>query len=225
LSDLPVNEWIVAALSEESIRSGTSGEIYERVERRRNAIRTLSNEKESIAEDVRGVVVDHVGDVVSQPVESLSKNLVDDLIEDLESSRRHKATGDDSPKKDVEERTEANRQPTTPSGEYSARVASASGSADFTDDSQTEVMAEVVDYLIDEHGLIEEYTPLPYVPGKKIAMLNDTPTHPTGEGMRTYRAVGNGYYVYTSLNKKNKKRHLADFAESCGVTVEFDGNW
>ena len=43
--------------------------------------------------------------------------------------------------------------------------------------------------------------------------------------MGLYRAVGGDYYVYTSLNKGDKKRHLADFADACGVDIDFDGGW
>jgi hypothetical protein len=86
-------------------------------------------------------------------------------------------------------------------------------------------MGTAVDHLVKEHDLIGALASLPYVPGKKIAIPNDEPTHPSGEAMRLYRAVGGGYYVYTSLNKGDKKRHLTDFADACGVDIAFDGEW
>lgn len=194
LVDLYKNEWIVAALSKESIRSGASTEIYERVERRRNAISVLSRDKESIAEEIREIVVDHAGDVVSQPVESLSKNLVDDLITDLETSRENGVNDLDGSADSEKIKPQSDRESVDQSGTYLVRIKTTAGPTVFADDSQTDLMAKVVDYLINEHGLIEAYEPLPYVPGKKIAMLNDSPKHPTGDEMRLFREVGGKYY-------------------------------
>jgi len=226
LADLTANDWLLAALSEESIRSGASTEIYQRVERRRKAIEALSDGKSEIAEAIRETVVDRVGEVVSQPAESLSKTFVDDLIAELESDQNDSPSDADEPTQsntssDLAQRTETDDQ----SGTYVVEIADQANSSSFSDDGQADLMATVVDHLIREHGLIDAYAPLPYVPGKKIAILNDEPTHPSGEEMRLYRAVGGGYYVYTSLNKGAKKRHLTDFADACGVDITFDGEW
>ncbi|ELZ31740.1 type I restriction enzyme HsdR N-terminal domain-containing protein [Halorubrum tebenquichense] len=223
LADLTVNDWMLAALSKNSIQSGASTEIYQRVERRRQAIATLSEQKDDIADSIRETVVDRVGEVVSQPAESLSKTLVDDLIAELEQNENESqidARSDDQPA----DPTVASERPEV-SGSYVVEVTTPAGSTHVSGDSQSDVMEETVDHLIENHGLIAAYEPLPYVPGQKIALLNDEPNHPTGDEMRTYRKVGGDYYVYTSFNKKDKKRHLSNFADACGVDISFDGKW
>jgi hypothetical protein len=87
LADLTANDWLLAALSKESVQSGASTGIYERVERRRQAINALSDGKSEIAEAIRQTVVDRVGEVASQPAESLSKTFVDDLIAELQGDQ------------------------------------------------------------------------------------------------------------------------------------------
>ena len=226
LADLSANDWLLAALSEESIRSGASTEIYQRVERRQQAIEALSDGKSEISEALRETVVDRVGEVVSQPAESLSKTFVDDLIAELESDQNDGRAGTDEPTQsktvsDHNKKTETDDLSDT----YVVEIADQTESTSFSDDNQADLMATAVDHLIREHGLIDAYAPLPYVPGKKIAILNDKPIHPSGEEMRLYRAVGDNYYVYTSLNKGDKKRHLSDFTDACGVDISFDGEW
>ncbi|MFD1569243.1 type I restriction enzyme HsdR N-terminal domain-containing protein [Halorubrum laminariae] len=223
LADLTASDWMLAALSEESIRSGASTDIYQRVERRRNAVSTLSDEKDEIAEALRGTVVDRVGEVVSQPAESLSKTFVDDLIGKLEHDQNGVATGSAENDPGSTERTV--QEPTNYTGKYSVRIADGDNSTEFGDDSQADLMGMVVGHLIANCGLVSAYAPLPYVPGEKIAILNDEPAHPNGEEMRLYREVGEGYYVYTSLNKGDKKRYLTEFADACGVDIAFDGDW
>lgn len=223
LKDLTANDWMLAALSKDSIQSGASTEIYQRVERRRQAIAKLSEEKDDIAESIRETVVDRVGEVVSQPAESLSKTLIDDLIAELDRDREGGSTTVTSePSQSTDDTDPTNTEPTD---SYVVRIAAGGESTTFSDDSQADLMGAVVDHLIKNCGLIEQYEPLPYVPGNKIAILNDQPNNPNGEEMRLYREVGGGYYVYTSLNKRDKKRHLSDFADACGVDISFDGEW
>ncbi|MYL68685.1 type I restriction enzyme HsdR N-terminal domain-containing protein [Halorubrum distributum] len=223
LADLTANDWMLAALSKESIQSGASTEIYQRVERRRQAISTLSEEKDDIADSIRETVVDRVGEVVSQPAESLSKTLVDDLIAELERDQNDSRVDDETDTHSSDPATTTGRS--DESGSYVVELLTEAGSTFVSGESQSDVMEETVDLLVENHGLIEAYAPLPYVPGQKIAMLNDEPNHPNGDEMRTYRQVGGDYYVYTSLNKKDKKRHLRNFADACGVDIDFTGEW
>ncbi|MUW14776.1 restriction endonuclease subunit R [Halorubrum sp. CBA1125] len=220
LVDLTANDWMLAALAKESIQSGTSTEIYQRVERRQDAITTLSDQKDAIAESLRETIVEEVGEIVSQPAESLSKTFVDDLISELETGQKES---------DVESQrrstTDQSQNEGDESGDYVVYISNGDGSTTFSDDSQADLMGVVTDHLIRNHGLVDAYAPLPYVPGNKIAMLNDQPTHPTGDEMRLYREVGDGYYVYTSLNKGDKKRHMSNFADACNVEIGFAGDW
>lgn len=96
----------------------------------------------------------------------------------------------------------------------------------FDNDEQSGVMADTVDYLIQNHNLISRLEPLPYVPGKKNALINDKPIHPdSGLGMRTYRELTGGYYLLTNFGKKSKKRYMQQLANKCNLTIESKGGW
>jgi hypothetical protein len=79
----------------------------------------------------------------------------------------------------------------------------------------------VVDHLIQAHDLISTVGPLPYIPGKKRAIVNDEPTY-DGSEMALPREVGQGYYLETNLSWDQKKREVKRMANACGldITVE-----
>lgn len=73
--------------------------------------------------------------------------------------------------------------------------------------------------------MIDQLGEFPYVPGEKSAILSSEPRHPSGEEMRLYRELSDGYFLYVSLNKQSKQRYVKQFSELCGLTVEFSGRW
>lgn len=203
--------WMLEALSKESIESGRSDTIYENLERRRRAVEALTDDKEHLVEQIREMVVDYAGDVVSQPAESLSKEFLNDLIDSLE-----KQTGDivSGPKK-----------PEPPAGQYQVLLSGTGQDEVFAASGQSAVMGKAVNHLIQNHDLIGHLPEFPYVPGEKQAILNDEPRHPDGEEMRLYQELDDGYYVLTSLNQDSKKRYISRFAKFCGLDVEYSGAW
>lgn len=214
LENLESNEWMIEALSKEHIESGRSDTIYENVERRRRAIETLQQEKDGLSEALRELVVDRVGDVVSQPAESLSKEFIDDLVAALEDQ-----SGQVNDARDDFGYSQAD-------GQYQVTIRGGSeGGTTLAANSQSKLMGKTVNYLIERHNLIQQLPELPYVPGDKDAILNDEPKHSNGEEMRLYRELDGGYYVYTSLNQDSKKRYLQQFARYCDLDIEFVGAW
>lgn len=205
------NRWMVKALTRESIESGDSDTIYRKVERRRRAVDTLTERKDELSDSIRQLIVDEVGDVVSQPAETLSKELIDDLIAELEkSSTEHDDDGDRRP---------------DPDAAYQITVHVGGESITFADEKQAKVMGVVTDYLIRKHGLIDNVPEFPYVPGTKRAILSNEPKHPNGDAMKLFEPVSDEYYVYTALSKESKIRNLRRFAEFCGGSIEFSGEW
>ena len=91
---------------------------------------------------------------------------------------------------------------------------------------QKQNMGAAIDYLIEEHGLIDEIE-MPHSPPKarKNCSINTEPIHPTGEDMRQPYELINGYYLHTSLNTRGKKTRIRDLAEQVGVDVDFIGEW
>lgn len=226
LDDLKQRPDVLELLSKESIQSGKSDEIATQIAQTSEAIVHLQENKEHVASKLNAVLLEEIGTAVPLDTEAQATEFVDELTSALEEQRR--AIGTTTPPiEDEGASTVKEGDIQNLSGEYIIRILNDGDTlATFADDNQSDVMADAVDYLIEEHNLIPEIGPLPYVPGKKNAMLNDQPAHPDGERqMRTYRELTNGYYLYTSLNKESKMRHIERFAGKCGLAVEFAGGW
>lgn len=53
-------------------------------------------------------------------------------------------------------------------GEYVVTFGENGNDVSHRSDSQSDVMANAVEYLVSEHGLIENLPSFPYVPGKRV---------------------------------------------------------
>lgn len=92
----------------------------------------------------------------------------------------------------------------------------------FENHRQAGLMEEVTDYLIREHGLLG-HIDLPYCPpNSSQALLNDSPVHPNGREMHTYRELNNGPFVHTNLKSSRKRRYLNHLAQQCGLNARID---
>lgn len=94
----------------------------------------------------------------------------------------------------------------------------------FEESNQSDAMQAVINYLIDEYGLIERID-IPYIPGTgegDRALINDAPKHPRGDEMKLYRELNEGYYVLTQLNAPAKRSYLNELAQKCGLNARFD---
>ena len=218
IDDLETNWTILELLSKELVRSGEADRIADRIEARKLATSELRAEKETISDEVAQVIVDRVGNVLVQEIEAESKEFVDDLIEVL---------GTDEDVTTLPERTEPKIDSTTNDVQKYLVTLYDNGNPvhTFSEDSQADVMASAVDQLIQSHSLLDKIGSLPYVPGTKNAIIHSEPAHPTGEEMSLHRKLSNGCYLYVSLNKGSKTRHINRFADMCGLTAEFDGSW
>ena len=176
------NEHPLKALSRESIDSGESRQIAEKIEAVQNAVASLRRNKEDLAEDVTGVVTEISGNAVSQQVENEAKGFVDTLIGTLEEQAHQTAVIQDPPGGDDE----------PADGEYVIRL-TRNGREVFrvAEDVQSKAVGSLVNYLIEEEGLLDEIE-IPYIPGMgrgSRALLNDEPTHPNGSNMRAQKRV------------------------------------
>lgn len=217
---------LLEILSKESIQSGKSDEIATQIAQAGEAILHLQHNKEGVAKEINDVLSDEIGTSVPLDTEAKATEFVDDLISALEEQRRAIGTTLSHNEErevttpEVENVQEAN-------GEYIIKILNSSSPIGiFSDDNQSDAMAKATNYLIENHDLISVLKPLPYVPGRKNALINDQPVHPDGKGeMRTHRELTNGYFLFTSFNKRDKKRHVRRFSEKCGLEVEFEGGW
>lgn len=224
LESLPDRITILRAFSMEAIQNDKWVNILNRIEELQAAQSNLQTNKGQFAARITDMLTDSVSDVISSQTESQAKEMIDRLIQDIE----HEIDADGTNSRgEVNEEITLTEPSPNPSGEYIIKVQNGETTlATFSDDNQSDAMAKATDYLIENHKLISELEPLPYVPGRKNALINDAPTHPDGEGdMRTYRELTNGYYLFTSFNKRDKKRHVQRLADKCGLEVKFEGGW
>lgn len=220
IEEITENEHPLRAVSHESIRSGESQRIAETIEAVQRAVDSLRDNKESLAEEVTEVVTDVVGESVSQTVENEAKGFVDDLVATLqEQAHRTPSVSEPAPN---------DRRESKIDGEYLVRLLrDGSEIHRVTADRQAAAMGAVVEYLIEEEGLLDTIS-LPYIPGTgrgNRALLNDHPNHADGSEMRQYEQISEGYYLFTSLSAEDKKRYLPELPAKVGIQCEFDGEW
>lgn len=227
LQDLPNRLAVLKAYQKDAIESGESGKILNRINELREARRTLETGKDDLATELSNMLAEEVSNSISSLAETQAKEMIDRLVGDIESEidadggQSNQETNDsvgEILKKDFD---------TEVDGEYIVEIQDDNGTLVVLDnDNQSDVMADAVDYLIQNHDLISRLEPLPYVPGNKNALINNQPVHPDDErDMRTYRELTNGYYLFTSFNKRDKKRHIQRLANKCDLNIATRGGW
>ncbi|PSQ32001.1 restriction endonuclease subunit R [Halobacteriales archaeon SW_6_65_46] len=223
LTELPNHLSVLTAYDREAIESGESGKILGRINELREARRTLEADKEALTGELSNVLVDKVSDAISSLAETQAKEMIDRLTEDISSEID--ADGEKT-RRAITEPDVSLSENQDVDGEYVIELQKNGDSlATFGSSTQSDVMADAVDYLVRNHNLISQIEPLPYVPGNKNALINDQPAHPDEREMRTYRDLTDGYCLYTSFNKQDKKRQIQRLANKCGVNTESSGSW
>lgn len=230
---------ILDILSKESIQSGRADEIATQIAETNLAIRRLDEREERIAEQLAEVTRDELGEIPID-LEEQSLEFVHELQNTIRSQRQF--LGDTVEDNETENDGPSESEPlvenggtTSPDSSESAESSEAyvvkitggqSIAATFSGKNQTDALHEVVNYLVESHDLISKVSPLPYIPGREKAIINDEPTSPhDDEAMRVYRELPGGYYIDTHMSKKGKMRHLRKLANKCDLDIEFDGNW
>ena len=224
LQQLPEKLTILRAFTKDAIEAGDSEKIANRIEELKTARTTLEEEKDNLSADIAAVLTENVSETLSTLAESKAKEMIDDLVReidqeiDTDGSQSHVEAVDDPP---VEEDDSDEQEG------YIVKLQSEGETlATFSDTIQSDVMAEAVSYLIKNYDLISEIEPLPYIPGREKAIINDEPSSPHDEkAMRNYRELSNGYYLDTHMSAKNKKSYLRKFANISGLEVAFTGEW
>jgi hypothetical protein len=235
LDDLAENPDVLELLTKESIRSGKSDEIAEQVAQTNRAIRYLRENEDSVTESVAGAVEREVGPITVD-LEEQSREFVQNLVSVLRE-QRHFVSEESS--EVVDEAANKQSKVNSLTGNNGEEIKNRQGYVvrfsngtviprDNTEvqTQQNENMGAAVDYLIEEHNLIDEIN-IPYFPphAQKNCSINDEAVHPNGEDMRLPYELTSGYFLYTSLNAQAKKTRLRDLAEKVGLTVEFLCEW
>lgn len=171
-----------------------------------------------MASELAEVLADQVSDTVRSLAESQSKELIDRLVEDIEQ----KIDVDGEVLSSDGENRELPPTPVENTPEAGDYVVSIRNGETVADDNQSDVTAGAVNYLIQNLDLISAIEPLPYIPGREKAIINNSPTSPhDAEAMRAHRELVNGYYLDTHANRRGKMRVLEGVTDECGLDVSF----
>jgi hypothetical protein len=217
---------ILRAFTKDAIEAGDSEKIANRIEELKTARTTLEEDKDDLSADIASVLTENVSEKLSTLAEPKAKEMIDDLIREIEEE----IDTDGSPSQIEPEDQESSDQHTGGDSEdqgYIVRLQNQGETLEtFRKDVQSDAMAEAVSYLIENYDLIPEIGPLPYIPGREKAIINGEPSSPHDEeAMRNYRELSEGYYLDTHMSAKNKKSHLRRLAEKSGIEVAFTGDW
>ncbi|ERG99487.1 MAG: hypothetical protein J07HQX50_00634 [Haloquadratum sp. J07HQX50] len=220
LDQLPNKDKILEAYQPATIRDEESEVIVQHIRELREAWHTLSDDKDELAAAVVDTLTDSVSDAIEPDAESQAKEMIDRLITDIESEID---TNTDIPRQLDDEDSSTDFEDKT-TQLYSGEI-SQSGDVvkTFADSVQGDLMTSVVNYFIQNHNLISAIEPLPYIPGRERAIINDEPTYNDRE-MKQARELEQGYYIELNLSWDQKQRELERMAEACGVEVSATKN-
>jgi len=225
LQNLPNRISILRAFTKEAIQNEEWIDIFNRIEELEDAKSQLERNKGRFAARISENMSDWVSNTISSPAETQAKEMIDRLIQDIETE----IVSDGAVSPDEEDDSipvSVSEVTTDASGDYVIRLQNDGQTlATFGDDYQSKVMAEAVSHLIENYDLISKMDSIPYVPGNKNAVINDHPAHPDNREMKTHRELPDGYYLFTNLSKEDKIRYIRRFAERCGLEVAFEGGW
>jgi hypothetical protein len=237
LDDLSDNPSVLELLTKESIRSGKSDEVAAQVAETNRAIRYLQGNEDSVTGAVTEAVENEVGELTID-LEEQSREFVQNLVSVLREQRQFVSNDSlsESDKgaggsEDTKENSTSQSTPDSTSvGEgYVIRFSDDKLIPDTSDGQHTKQkqnMGAAIDYLIEEHDLLDEIE-IPHFPpqARKNCSINTIPEHPNGEEMRIPYELINGHHLHTSLNTRGKKSRIRDLAEQVGLSVEFEGEW
>lgn len=85
LEDLPNRLAVLKAYEKDAIESGESGKILGRINELREARRTLEADKDDLAVELSNTLADKVSDAISSLAETQAKEMIDRLVEDIDS--------------------------------------------------------------------------------------------------------------------------------------------
>lgn len=226
LEELIDHPRILNEFTHESLSDGNHGVMSMLQERELRDI--LQTEKTDIAADIERTIIDQTQSKVSggefrssirSHINTATKSAVDTLVSELDpQSNEPDADSNNSDKPDPHSNE---KQDYIVQLQFEGKTLNT-----FSDNIQADAMAKAVSYLVSDHELIAEIEPLPYIPGRKKAIINDSPTSPHDEeAMRIYRELSGGYYLDTHMSASRKQRCLEKFAVKCQLEVTFEGEW
>jgi predicted type IV restriction endonuclease len=224
LQSLPDKMTTLSAFSKDAIQNEEWVTILDRIRELREARTKLEVEKDNLATEVAELFTERVSEKLASPAESQAKEMVDRLIQDIESEIDDDG-GAGSPEPGNQPDPLIDRGAGDSKDVY--RIQFTDGEtvlAEFENTQQANVFLEAVQHLIRDHDLISKFESFPYIPGRTRPIINDQ-TSANGKDMKQPRELARGYYLETNLSSTQKQRELTRLVERCGLVVEFEGTW
>ena len=216
LQQLPNKGSIIEAYCTETIREEESGTIIEHIRELRDSWETLTTEKEELATAIVDTLTESISDTVEPEAKSQAKEMIDRLITDIEAEIDTDATGQVG---ETPVSGGTGEESPTLSDSYSVEIVQGGNVIEtFEDSVQSDLMASVVNYLVENYDLIDAVQPLPYIPAEKRAIINDSPAYNDTE-MAQPRELEEEYYLEVNLSWGQKKREMERLADACGLEV------
>ena len=236
LQGLPDRRGVLQEFTHNSLSEPGDGVID--IVQERELHETLQAQKPEIAAEVERAIVEHTKPEISggefrssirSHIDTAAKSAVDTLASRVEPNGSGNS-GDSGGKGDSEDGGDNGGSGSDGDDNedgYVIEIKSQGTSLEsFSGDTQTDTMAEAVNYFIENHGLGSKIEPLPYIPGREKAIINNQPTSPHDtNAMRNYRKLSEGYYLDTHMSAPRKKKYIKKFADKCQLTVTFSGDW
>lgn len=191
---------LLSALSKQSIKSGKSEQIAQRIIEIERVKDELQENKDEIAEEVARTIAERVGDPISKQAENEAKTLVDNLIAELEDEADVKH-GETIPSDDLW--TEVERE--------IGIIKENDGIILQENDTATQQFRDFVDFLLTQ-GYISN-SDLPIESGPKRYILHSEPYDKEGDEMLEPKPVGNGFYLETHESTDSIKRKILKLGE------------
>jgi hypothetical protein len=179
----------------------------------------LTTEKEELATAIVDTLTESISDTVEPEAKSQAKEMIDRLITDIEAEIDTDATGQVG---ETPVSGGTGEESPTLSDSYSVEIVQDSNVIEtFEDSVQSDLMASVVNYLVENYDLIDAVQPLPYIPAEKRAIINDSPAYNDTE-MAQPRELEEGYYLEVNLSWGQKKREMERLADGCGLEINIE---
>ena len=220
LQDLPSNMTILRAFTKDAIQSGESEKFANQIRELKDSLNTLDGEKGEIAEQITNLLTERVSETIQPHAESQAKEMIDRLSQDIKNEIDTDSDRAVAPKS-VDTRESSTASDDTYCIEF---VTGENAIATFRSKMQVEAFVEAVEYLVENHGLIEKIEPLPYIPGRTRPIIHDKKSHDGSELLQPW-GLSDEYFVETNTSSTQKQRELKRLVERYDFEVEFSGGW
>jgi hypothetical protein len=198
LSDLPQRLSLISTVSKESIKSGRSEQIVTNILELEKAHRSLREQKDELVDEITQLVVEEVGDSITQRTESGAKSFIDKLIESIEEDVDINQSS--SPTMDFWEEVESE-----------VGLIQQGGVVAFPNDqAATEYFTAFVDFLLTGGYMTD--TDIPIKNGTKRHLINAEPVD-EGDEMYSPKVVGDGFYIETNFSKNDMKQKIVELGQ------------